>query len=123
MLKPHPWWLFWLNRKRWISIYPHIYHPVYINPIYYPAIISHEDVHLIQQQNYGLIKWIFKYIFNRKFRLHAEAEGIAAELYISKDSPNFYVDQLCSFDYLWAAKSKEEALEVINAAIKNYARL
>jgi len=113
MLKSHPWWLFWLGKGRWITIYPHVYHPKGIEPTLYPAIVAHEDAHLWQQKNYGRNKWILKYLFNRRFRLAAEAEGIATELSITKEPPDAYAKLLCSSAYLWAARSIEEAKSAI----------
>jgi hypothetical protein len=125
MLKPHTWWLFWLPRNFWITISPNIYYPKGIDPKRYPEIIAHETVHL-KQQSTGKYKWILKYIFSRQFRLAMEAEAIAKELQydnlhfnpsVAPQSLASYGEALSSWNYLWAAKSKQAAIDAIQIEI------
>lgn len=32
MFRVRPWWLAWVGRGRWVTIYPHIYHPKDVRP-------------------------------------------------------------------------------------------
>jgi hypothetical protein len=115
------WWLFWFNKSRWITIYPNIYHPEYIDLAKYQPVINHENVHLRQQEYMGLYKWLFKYIVSRSFRLDQEVEAIAVELKSYPSIPygllDAYAEDLSDSAYMWAASSKQEAVLLLTKAI------
>ena len=128
MLKQHPWWLFWLPSRFWITLSPNIYYPKGENPNYYPAIIAHESVHLKQQSSGNLLKWYLKYVFSRKFRLQMEAEAYAVEVKYQLEAfpwdPAFSdrvlvcaARSLAKWSYMWAAKSQEAAEAAIRAEL------
>ena len=124
MLKPRPWWLFFIGSSRWVTLYPNIYYPNYLSNEYeHLEIIKHEQVHL-EQQKTGLATWFLKYIFNRKFRLDQEAEAIAAELLSLSNVEtrayllNSYCIYLSNSSYFWAARSSEEARVAINSKLE-----
>lgn len=81
MFKPKPFWLRWFTSKdMWVTITPNIYIPDGVNPVMFPWVVAHENVHLKQQQSYGKYKWLLNYLFSRHFMLDQEAAGIAAEI-------------------------------------------
>lgn len=136
MLKPHPWWLFFIPSYFWITLKPNIYHPKGTDPLQFPAVVAHETVHLSQQSEGNLFMWYLKYAFSRKFRLQMEAKAIAVEikfyqnLYPWDVDPvtNFaernlqsYADALSSWNYFWAASSKEKAAEAIKKCMSELA--
>lgn len=122
MYKSKPWWLFFIARDRWVTVYPNIYHPKNIIPDGWTYIKAHEEVHLKQQEGY-LYSWLIKYLFSRQFRLDQEAEAIAAELISipDKDTRDTRFKQYCDFlsssAYFWAAKSSEQAKVAISVKI------
>lgn len=120
MFRVRPWWLAWVGRGRWVTVYPHIYHPKDVRPELWPDVVAHERVHLAQQKG-RLVRWLVRYALSRAFRLRQEAEGVAAE--VAAVGPlnaewvrHFYAGQLSSFPYLWAARSRAEALRAIREA-------
>lgn len=79
-IKPRPWWLFFLGRDYWVTISPNVYHPKGVNPGLWPAIIEHETAHIWQQARYGLLRFLWRYIWSRQFRYDMEIEACRAEL-------------------------------------------
>jgi hypothetical protein len=119
-IKPRPWWLFWLGSGRWITISPNIYHPRNISPGDFPALIAHEQTHLVQQGAHR-VSWIVRYLLSPSFRLSQEAKAIAVELAcydpsFSEGVLSYYAKDLASSAYLWAAKSEAAARTAINEA-------
>jgi hypothetical protein len=81
MLKPKPWWLRLLTKKyTWVTIAPHIYHPLQSDPTLYPGVVVHETVHLQAQQAMGTFTWFYNYFVHASFRFDQEVRGMAAEL-------------------------------------------
>ena len=84
MLKPKPFWLSWFTRPDvWVTIWPVVYYPVGVNPSEWPSILTHENVHLTQQETYGKWRWLWRYIWRGAFMLGQEAEAVAAEVMAS----------------------------------------
>lgn len=80
MIKPRPWWLFFIGSDFWVTIAPHIYHPRRTNPSLWPATVIHEETHIRQQEAMGLWKWLCKYSTSRTFRFSQEVEACRNEL-------------------------------------------
>ena len=118
MLKPRPWWLWWLSETTWMTIDESIYHPRNIDPTKFPWLVAHEEVHVKQQEEIGWVIWIYKWLTDKNFRLTQEAAGIAKELSISGQSPDWYIEQLCGPMYRYAASSPDEARNAIAEATK-----
>ncbi len=123
VLKPRPWWLFWIGAGRWVTVAPHVYHPKdTTDPQRHPSIIAHEKVHLRQQQEAPSLRgWLWRYCTNRAFRLQQEAEAVAVE--IATGDPRRadrlrtrYATYLSGFAYLWAARTPRHALTAIRRA-------
>ena len=117
MFRVRPWWLAWVGRGRWVTVYHHIYHPKDVRPELWPDVVAHELVHLAQQKG-RLVRWLVRYALSRAFRLRQEAEGVAAE--VAAVGPlnaewvrRFYARELAGFPYLWAASSRQAAREAI----------
>ena len=113
MIKRMPWWLkAFTGKGYWVTIYPHVYTDE--NPVDYPQIVTHENVHLHQQRTYGKWKWLWRYITNKSFRLDQEAEAIVLEL-AQLEEPyrhnrhTFYCKALSSKTYFWCARTVEHA--------------
>jgi hypothetical protein len=123
MIRPKPWWLRAITASyQWVTIAPHIYHPSDRDPLAFPAILAHEDVHLRRQQRMGVWSWLWRYLTSRSFRLAEEAMGIAAE--IRAEHPDrqrvlleTYSEALASSVYLWAASCPQEARMAILDAV------
>jgi hypothetical protein len=119
-----PWYIGIFTAGRWVTIYPYINLPRDRDPNDYPWVVAHESVHIKQQGDMGLWKWLWKYFTNRAFRLDQEAEGVVAE-YQAQVSENRnasmvfpnYASALSSIDYFWAARSTEEAMEALNSKL------
>ena len=122
-VKPKPNWLFFIPSGFWVTLYPNIYHPKGVIPEQYPYIIVHEQVHLKQQKD-RLIKWLFKYIFNRKFRLTMEVEAYATQkVQTGIGDIDRIAKSLCSIDYFWASFSSSKTKELILAEISKQTNL
>lgn len=81
MFKVKPWWLrLFTASHTWVTIHPNIYVPPGTDPFSFPEIIAHEKVHLRQQDETGLWKWLWRYITRPAFRLQEESEGAAVEI-------------------------------------------
>lgn len=123
MLKEKPWWLkIFVPRNAWVTIYPHIYYPEGADTKLEPEIITHENVHLKQQSEYGLLKWMWRYFTNDAFRLDQEAKAMAVELltrpeHMREDYIRYYAGNLSGSFYHHAASSFESAAEKIRAEI------
>lgn len=109
----------------WVTIYPNIYAPFVPNittPTVWKAIVEHELVHIRQQKEMGLLKWLFKYLSNKKFRLDQEVEAFIQQL---KFEPvghherliNMFAADLSGKPYHKAASSKQEAIDLIRSRL------
>ena len=124
-----PWYIGIFTAGRWVTTYPWINVPKDVDPYYYSWITAHETVHLVQQKDMGLYKWLWKYFTNRAFRLDQEAAGAAAEYWAlikatripSQDWVNRYAQEYANSSYFWCAKSVEEGEAVLNQKIKDIA--
>ena len=58
---------------------------IYSNKELYPDVLTHEKVHLDQQEKYGLSNFTHKYLNDKKFRLEAEVQAFEAQLNSIKD--------------------------------------
>ena len=75
-----------------------------------------------QQKEMGLLKWLFKYLFNKKFRLDQEVEAFIQQL---KFEPvghherliNMFAADLSGKPYHKAASSKQEAIDLIRSRL------
>jgi hypothetical protein len=123
MLKEKPWWLkIFVPRNAWVTIYPNIYYPDSDNPALEHEIVVHENVHLKQQSEYGLFKWMWRYFTNKAFRLDQEAKAMAVEILARpvqsrEDYIKYYAGNLSGSFYHHAAKSFEIAADKIRAEI------
>jgi hypothetical protein len=123
VLKEKPWWLkIFVPRNAWVTIYPNIYYPEGTDIKLEPEIITHEKVHLKQQSEYGLLKWLWRYFTNKSFRLDQEAKAMAIELltrpvYMREDYIKYYADNLSGSFYHHAASSFESAAQKIRDEI------
>lgn len=119
MLKEKPWWLkIFVPRNAWVTIYPHVYYPENDNPTLEVEIVIHENVHLKQQSEYGLYKWLWRYFTNKAFRLDQEAKAMAVELltrpaHMREDYIKYYAGNLSGSFYHHAASSFESAAQKI----------
>ena len=119
ILRLKPWWLRATTKSwQWVALNPKIYHPTYLNPLEYPAIIEHEKVHLSQQKKKGKYRWLTKYIFSKKFRFEQELEPIVVELSHTPQEERGplatrYAQYLSGKPYKKAAKTYETAIEGI----------
>lgn len=97
-LVKRPFFIFWLQDYQWMTVKPWIFYPrnVDLNDPRYAPLVKHESVHIKQQKNMGTIKWLFKYLTDKKFQLSQELEGIAVEC-ISQ--PNDFLREKCIDDY------------------------
>ena len=43
-------------------------------------LIKHEEGHLAEQERDGTLRWVFKYLFSKKFRYHVELEAHAVSV-------------------------------------------
>ena len=124
-LRPKPFWLRWLTPKNtWVAIFTRIYHPKGIDTGQYPALFGHEMMHLSQQREKGLIKWLFKYLTSKRFRLQQEVEAIVAELSFLPFNARMsvakgYAKMLAGREYWKAAPSAAEAFELIYWAARH----
>ena len=106
MLKEKPWWLkIFVPRNAWVTIYPNVYYPEGVDTKLEPEIITHEGVHLRQQHEYGLYKWLWRYFTNDNFRLDQEAKAMAVELltrpeYMREDYIKYYAANLKTDGYI-----------------------
>ena len=123
MLKEKPWWLkIFVPRNAWVTIYPNIYYPDSDNPKLEKEIVTHENVHLKQQSEYGLLKWMWRYFTNKAFRLDQEAKAMAVELLtrpeaMREDYIKYYAGNLSGSFYHHAASSFESAADKIRAEV------
>jgi hypothetical protein len=123
VLKEKPWWLkIFVPRNAWVTIYPNIYYPDCDNPNLEPEIVVHENVHLKQQSQYGLYKWLWRYFTNKAFRLDQEVKAMAVELLVRpeaqrEDYIKYYAGNLSGSFYHHAAKSFEDAANKIRAEL------
>jgi len=118
MLKPRPWWLFFIPGDAWVTLAPYIYHPKTVVPEARPQVIAHENEHLDQQEKLGVKTWVWRYSTSRSFRLDQEARGVAREILFLEDHGLSVqaitvrmteAKDLASGAYLWAASSPEVA--------------
>lgn len=58
---------------------------IYSNKELYPDVLTHEKVHLDQQEKYGLSNFTHKYLNDKKFRLEMEKEAYLKQLDSIKD--------------------------------------
>ena len=126
MLKPKPWWLFWLPSNVWITLNPNIYYPSIENPTEYPHLVAHEGVHIKQQESSNLLPWIFKYIFHKSFRFQMEVEAMATEAYVAgRTFGTVFADQrikanadaLAGSLYYWCAPNSQIAEAAIRTEL------
>lgn len=123
MLEEKPWWLkIFVPHNVWVTIYPNIYYPCDSNPSLESEIVAHEKVHLKQQSEYGLLKWMWRYFTNKTFRLDQEAKAMAVELltrpsHTREDYIKYYAGNLSGSFYHHAASSFESAADKIRAEI------
>ena len=120
-----PWYIAIFTSGRWVTTYPYINLPDNTDPAKYPWIVAHETVHLGQQKAMGFYKWLWKYYTSRAFRLDQEAEGAVAESrylaahgYDGNVCLQNYAEEFASVSYLWAAKSEEAAMAVLQEKLK-----
>ena len=126
-IKPIP--SFWnytifLDTKTATTIYPNIYLPEemyshYISgelSITESSVLLHERTHIERQGSYGPIKWLFNYIFSRKFRLNEELFAIRKQMeFLALNGEDYDINkkasQFSSSTYLWVTtKEKAEKL-------------
>lgn len=67
----------------WVAISPCIYHPRAIDPMKWPTVVAHEEVHIRQQDGYGLVRWLWRYGVSREFRFEQEVEAMRVEYWLS----------------------------------------
>ena len=80
-LKQKPWWLRpFVGTYTWVTISPNIYYPSSLDPNQYPTIIEHEKIHIAQQDQMGLLKWLYKYFTSKPFRFDQEVAAFRVEL-------------------------------------------
>ena len=129
LLKPRPWWAFFMPQGVWFTTGPCIYYPrtftnavAALNRI---EIIQHELVHVSQQQCHSRFSWLAKYFYSRSFRLQMEVAAIARECYQFHEDTKWvnatidgYADALYGWGYFHAASSKQNAKDLITAALK-----
>lgn len=82
------------------------------------CLIEHEKVHL-RQQRYWFpfnLLWLFKWIFNKKFRHTVEKEAVIVQLQCIKSRGSVLLDKDSFADFMVRTYyfKKEEALELIN---------
>ena len=77
-----------------------------------PRTLRHEAVHRAEQAAIGWGVWCWRWLAHRSFRLQAEARAWAAEE--DPGGKEDFAQALCSWRYLWAARSLTEALLVLD---------
>jgi len=116
--KAKPLWMYLLTQDFLVAFYPFIYVPNEALPcqdaISRETIMHHKMQHIRQQRRHGKWKWLLLYLTNKAFRLHNEAEAIAAELAGTDNIKRnailkLYAKQLSSHQYFWCAKSVAHA--------------
>lgn len=126
-LAPKPWWLRWTDKGTFITLRT-IYCPpeAYDLPDAWRHVIAHEAVHVRQQQELGLTRFLWRWLTNRKQRLALEAEGYAAQVCAIRrlrgpiagtEEHLWAAERLASSSYLHAARSVTEGLDAIASAI------
>lgn len=114
-----PWWLrMFIERDTWVTLGTTIYHPDGVDLERSAPIILHEAIHATQQRKYGVVRWLWRYITDRSFRLAQEVEGIATEIIFSDRAARqglieFYARALSGRMYRRAATTYTEAVEAI----------
>lgn len=128
LFKPKPWWLRAVTpRHFWVTLSPVVYYPRTVDIqtmlLRHAAgaripTIEHERVHILQQNRYGLARYITLYILSRRFRYEAELEAGIAELKAIRDQGGFrayteraheFAQQLSGTAYWWCAPSYDDA--------------
>ena len=113
----------------WFTVSPNIYYPkTFSNAIAAlnrPEIVAHEMVHISQQQYHSRFSWLTRYFYSRSFRLQMEVAAIARECYQFHEDTKWvqatidgYADALYGWGYFHAASNKQNAKDLITAALR-----
>lgn len=126
-LAPKPWWLRWSDKGTFITLRTIFCPPeAYDLPEAWRHVLAHEAVHVRQQQELGLVRFLWRWLTNRKARLTLEAEGYAAQICHLRRSRGMIAaaeehlwaaGRLASRSYLCAARTELEASKAIQDAI------
>lgn len=125
-----PWWLRAVTSPNMsVTIAPNIYlsDKAYDDPYERAMTVAHEEVHIRQQTDMGLTKWMLRYFTDGAFRLDQEAEAYATGLLMLP--PEKFVmelawvcQELAGPSYHGAAKSLLEAQTAVLNWVNKFRR-
>ncbi len=80
-------------------------------------LIAHEIVHYDEQQEMGVVKWLFKYWLNKTFRFEAEVRGHAVQVKLGDVSLDWAANHIAT--KYKTGFSKEQALQALTKQINS----